>query len=350
MSNKDYELEEMENAAVNKSKNLKRGLLAGAGVIGVGASTAYGATHFPSSGEKVENSELTEEDILAGANAGVEDATSEDSQSGSSTTHTAVEESHVYHHHIIETPETAEPAVEEPVDLNVVETGVIYDEDGELITAYDAGFVDDKVFIAYDTDMNGRADLVAIDANNNGVFEDHEFHTADNESYVLGQGEHISAYVQTSEGDLINIMSSDDANAQNLAEQPHEPIHNDFDDEHTGERYHGDLAYNNSDYNNRGGEQYRAEMSAPEHADVETYPSEELNVSSGYEYEDTYAEHSVGGDEMYGDENVYTEELTAYNAEEESYTEPADYGYTDPSDDMASFDASAESFDDSTFA
>lgn len=68
----DYQLDEMENAAVNKSKNLKRAGVIGAAVLGVGGTAAYGASQLNNPVEAEETAELTSEDLLAGAEAGVE--------------------------------------------------------------------------------------------------------------------------------------------------------------------------------------------------------------------------------------------------------------------------------------
>lgn len=309
-NNNDYQLEEMENAAVNKSKNLKRGLVAGAAVLGVGGATAYGATHMNGGEEEV--APLTSEDLIEGAEAGAENIVEETHQT---TGHIVTNE--VHHTYVVENfDDVTNPGEEHQLDVNVEESSILFDDEGNVITTIDAGTIDGKDFMVLDTDLNGKGDVLAYDVNNNGVYEDNEILKLDNDTYEMGQGKNFHAYAQDEEGNVVEVYGDD--MAQN--DKGTTGIHNDFDDEKTGEYYHDDLADNNQDYNNHDGEQYNASMG---------------------EYEgDLYAQV----DEKYDVEETQ-DDLYAGNFEEEV----TDYGYVEPGDDLASFDAGSESFDDGVY-
>ncbi len=316
MGYNDYQLDEMENAAVNKSKNLKRGIAAGAGILGVGATAAAAAAHYSETDEEIP---LDTEDILAGANAGADEQPQEEPVAEAPK----AQSSHVTHHIVEDKVVEPEPQQDE-LDIKVNETAILLDENGEMISSYDKGTVNGMDFVAIDSDNNGKADLLAIDENYNGIYEDNEIHELDNKSYEIGQGENLTGYMKTEGGEFVKIYESPNPflEEQYAYDEYHsggESIHNDFEDERTGEVYRNDFAENNRDYNNRGGEQYRAEMeNAPEIAYNEE-PSSEI---------------------MYGEPDII----------EESYSETIDYGYTEPTDDMASFDVAPESFDDPLFS
>lgn len=340
MGYNDYELDEMENAAVNKSKNLKRGIAAGAGILGVGATAAAAAAHYSATEET--ELPLDAEDILAGANAGADEAPQEEPVAEApkaQTTHTT--------HHIVEDKVVEPEPHHEEVDINVNETAILFDENGEVLSSYDKGTVNGMDFVAIDSDNNGKADILAIDENYNGIYEDNEIHELDNNSYQIGQGENLTGYMRNEGGEFVKIYESpnpllDEQYAYNEQHTGGETIHNDFEDERTGEIYRNDLAENNMDYNNRGGEQYSAGIeNAPEIA----YNDE---PDSGLMYgEPAIPQESFT--EEYSMEESYTESVTPasdYAYQEENYADNNDYGYTDPSDDTSAFDATPESFDD----
>jgi len=59
MTNEDYQLEELENAAVNKSNNAKR-IAAAAGLLATGGAAGYAATNIPA-GKKVKSVKVVDE-------------------------------------------------------------------------------------------------------------------------------------------------------------------------------------------------------------------------------------------------------------------------------------------------
>lgn len=312
----DYQLDEMENAAVDKSRNLKRGLVAGAAVLGVGGTAAFGATKIAGTQmDSEEASELTQEDLLAGADAAVE---TPDAQQPVQTT----ENVHVYIHE-------AETAATEPdeIDLNVEESAILYDEDGYIVGTYDAGKIDGRDFVVIDNDLNGKGDVLAYDANGNGLFEENEIVTIDNRTYDMGQGKEFNIYAQNGSGDFVKINEAPVFTAQrdDLAD-----IHNDFEDEKTGEYYRGDLAENNRDYINDGAEQYSAGM---DHTEGDVY----AEVDSKYD-----------GSEAYGGNNGISDTANDnYAYEEPGYGATGEYD-CDAAGDMAYGEPSG-SFDDPEF-
>lgn len=349
----DYQLDEMENSAVNKSKNLKRGLVAGAAVLGVGGTAAYGANHYMNMNND-EESELTADDLLAGANAGVAD-TPEEAAPAAQSSQPAQQEVHV-HHHIVEDPVTQQPGqVQQDSNVTVEETSVLFDENGEVVSVYDSGTIDGKAFVTIDSDLNGKADILAIDENSNGQFEDNEIHQIDNSTYEMGQGKTIAGYVKDSEGNVTKFFEEPNQvqyadNHGGGEDNPHEQIHNDFEDERTGESYHGDLADNNPDYNNRGGEQYSAS-----HSQNESSEEYVITDDSNATYENqidgmpdpSYAQNELmepSYDEVETTESYETETY----AQNDSYGEQEDYGYTEPADDLA-FDNSGDAYDGGDF-
>lgn len=294
METNDYQLEDAENAAVERSRNLKRGLAAGAAVLGVGAASAYGASVLSDSdlSDELDVEPLTEEDVNDAANAFAEGAIAEDETSQPQYTAPTQETD--------ETPVEPEPEITVDPELQVNESAIIYDENGDIMASYDAGTYDGKDFIVVDSDGNGRGDILAYDENGNGIFEDNEIMAIDNETYELGQGEQFAMYQQDEEGNVNQIWQSDNSLFNHVAEGNGDmlpgsdisEINNDFDiDDKTGEVYYNDLAENNPDYDNNGGEQYAG-------------------------FEDEF------NDEM------------------------ADFGYTDPSSDIASYDTPSDGFDE----
>lgn len=326
----DYELEDMENAAVNKSNNLKKaGLAAGAAVLGAGG--VYAATQF---GGGSETDDVTAEDLLAGADAG--EIT--DDVVDVAPAQTAVqEEVHVHHHHHID-PAPAAPVEVEP-EIKVDETALILDEDGNYVSLVDKGTYDGRAFVVLDEDGNGRGDYLAYDENANGVFEEHEIVELDNQSYEMGQGQSQAVYIQDAGGDLHQV--DPELLVDPLAQEDNGFIHNDFDDEHGKE----DWAFENPDYSNNENHAYSASMEAPQQDNFALDVDEKYDggieateeVSASYEYD--------------GMPETSYEELHAYD----DFTEPEEpaydaYGAEEPMADGTDFgggdDFGGDTFDD----
>lgn len=349
MANYDnYQLDEMENDAVNKSKNLKRGLAVGAGVLGAGGAAAFGAERIMNAGSD-DPAELTSDNILAGANTAVEEA-AENAHDEVHNNHEHVDNVHV--HHVVINEPIVEPYTEPEMNVEVTETAVLLDENGNPISAYDAGKINGKDFVVIDQDMNGKGDILAIDENNNGVFEENEITRLDNSTYQIGQGHDFKVFAQNENGEMVLIHEG--PNEAFVAENHNEgisDIHNDFTEGKAGETYHGDLAENNPDYNNHGGEQYSAGIEHPQVAEhVENDFNEDIYglpntqpeaYNSEYYTSDSY--DSLENNHLTAEASHTESSHTDYGYTEDTHT---DFGYSEPAADTFSADHSADVYDD----
>jgi hypothetical protein len=169
MTSKDYQLEELENAAVKKSNNAKR-VAAAAGLMAVGGTAGAAAgVHMSSNNSDAETEEV---DKL-------------DTEEMEGTLNTAANQVHE--------PEPAPqpinngggstgghrptPTNDDDVDVNFESSTNYYDENGNLMMITEDGKVNGHDFRVVDADADGKGDLLAIDANGNGIYEDGEIYT-----------------------------------------------------------------------------------------------------------------------------------------------------------------------------
>jgi hypothetical protein len=258
MKNQEFQLEELENAAVKKSNNAKRAAVA-AGVFAAGGAAGGVAAAVVSNSPEQEES-LTEEDLDAAIKAGTSQETSSDNSGG----------------------EKVAPRAEPPVEPRVEpEAEVVYDKtthvyvDDELYATSVTGTVDGHNFEMVDFDDDNKADVVAIDENDDGLYQDNEVHA----TYGYGPSMDVPA---TKHEDV--LLSSEDLGLNPIEPSYPEPgeswtegdedilqdkegagteeeIKNDFEDEKAGETYENDYAENNEDYNSEGDvENYTAEF------------------------------------------------------------------------------------------
>lgn len=264
-TNPGMNVDDYENMAVQKSNTAKRvaagaALLVGGAAVGGGA--AYAAADQGEAIPEMEDGNLTTEDVVDGANVG-------NSYQESSESHTETTTERVVY-----VEKEQEPAQEEnESSVTWDEKTVIYDENGNVVGSMESGTVEGKKFALVDVDGDDHADYLAIDMDGNNRFDDNEVVKYDVSDHVhMG---HETA--QTREIHYRDNVYSDDPHyvAQNDADHT---IHNNFEDEKTGESYHDDYAENNPDYN----------------------PNADVND--------------------YGNENNYLAENDAYDSEEESYS------------------------------
>ncbi|MCM1369430.1 MAG: hypothetical protein NC204_03560 [Candidatus Amulumruptor caecigallinarius] len=312
----DYQLDAMEDAAVNKSKNLKRAAIAGAAVLGAGATVAYGATHML---HDENGDELTEADFVAAADASADNVSvnttpqSSGSVSNNAGTNAGGQAS----------PQTAQS----DADVTVDKTTLVFDEDGDIVATVDSGTVDGKSFAVFDTDLNGRGDVVAIDMNGNGVYEENEIVYSDNVSYAMGQGKSIAAVEINDEGEVNPVYPTGlEGNPIHLAvnQTHHEGEKDTFLGDHH-EHYYNDDDLSDHYYAERGGEQYVS--------DSERNPESLMAQVDARDADDDFASDNNGGE--YGE--YYAEADTPDG-------EIIDYGYSEQGDSLA-YDG--ETFDDS---
>ncbi len=359
MANNNYELEEMENAAIKKSGNWKKGVAVGAGVLAAGGAVAYGATRINdihgTEPEDEADDQLNTDDLEAGAEtSGVEQT---DLNISNSSTHTERQEIHVYHHNDDSQEE------EKPVDGDpeFTESGIVYDEEGNVVGTYDAGKYSDRDFMLVDDNGDGVADRLAWDANKDGKYQANEIKDISEHQVLTGNSDHRVAYMTDDEGNIVKVYDSqENPIAYVNGEHETDPIHpehnngriddirNDFRDERTGEEYDKDLAENNPDYRNHEPVDYGAQE---EHEDTDHHAGYDHN---GIETEEEYTENyngmpspEAGYDDRaeYDDHSGY-EDHAEYD-DNNGYAE-VDGTYTDPEDDLADHVDFSEPADDYT--
>lgn len=278
MINEDYQLEELENAAVNKSNNAKR-IAAAAGLFATGGAAGYGANSIPTEpvDEPVEN--LTEEDLDGVADTGANQVQKPE-----------VKTQPVEPQPKPATPEDPAPSAQEEVDVSFDKTTHYYDENNNLIATSEEGTIDGKQFALVDVDGDKNADIVAYDVNGNGAYEkDEVVYLEGDEQIAMGHEatQHEDQFLAIHDPEPY-VEPYDINEEKDYADNT---IHNDFEDEKTGENYSHDYAENNDDYNNGEVEHYSVD------------PSDDPD----YAYEDEDKEES---DDNYNDfaENDTTED------------------------------------------
>lgn len=305
-TNTGENIDDYENMAVQKSNVAKR-MAAGAAVFVGGAAVAGGAAYAATQPSDTEESTpLTTEDVVNGA-----DVTSkyqpETVAEQPTTEKVVVVEKHV-----------EKPSVEETEKSSVTwdETTNYYVGDEKVISV-EEGTVDGHKFALMDINGDGHADLLAVDVDNNGRFDDNEVVTYTDEDHVhMGhQTAHVTEQHYNSVDDITPTYDGQNYVAQNQTHQE-DVIHNNFEDEKTGESYHGDYAENNPDYNpnvdgDNGNDNYLAENDSYGQNDNDNY-------SAGME-DDSYLAETESYEQ---DDNV------------ENYTAEADVDTNDSFDSM----------------
>jgi len=239
-TNPEMNVEDYENMTVQKSNVAKR-VAAGAAVFVGGAAAAGGAAYAATQNDdSMDESPLSEQDILNGA--GVGDTYKQETEE-------TTQESHIVY---VEKP--APPANDAPND-DSDDTSITWDNtteiyvDGEKMGSIEEGTIEGYNFALVDKDADNHADYLAIDMNNNGTYEEDEIFTYTPEDNVL-MG-HETAHVTEKHYDSTNPIFGDN-NDNDVANNDDDMIHNNFEDEKTGEEYNGDYAENNPDYNPNG--------------------------------------------------------------------------------------------------
>lgn len=264
MNNEDFQLEELENAAVNKSNNAKRAAAIGATVAGSGAIGAAGMSIYGNqTGEEANNEDqdlLSQEDLdgVAQTGAGQVDGTQPVQEDPAPQTHSSAPQAPIHQ------PAPTPPA-EQEIDITFDKTTHFYGENNELLMTTEEGKLEGRDFMLVDLDNDQEADILAYDANANGEYEDNEIVALDGSDQIaMGNPtpQHNDVFLAQVEfepepdpylGDDDGILVYDDEKYQD------DGIHNDFEDEKTGESYNNDYAENNENYNNNGDvDQYSA--------------------------------------------------------------------------------------------
>lgn len=287
--------EDYEDMAVRKSQFAKRAAV-GAGILGLGATAAYAAS---STGNPVETTEeeLTEEDIVNGAEVGPD-----------APQQPAVEEQTTTRYVYVEKPEPPQQEETDESDVTWDKTTNYYLND-EKIGSVEEGTVEGHKFMIADVDGDDKADVIGVDMNDNGRFESDELSALTPEqNVVMG---HESAMTVNEKHYSEGMFGEGNEEEYAYVNSNDQPIHNNFEDEKTGESYNGDFAQDNPDYNpdadvdygnnqyyaeNYGygneGNQYQAGLN-PE--DTEEYSDTEGDMTADYDM----AENEVSEQDLY---------------------------------------------------
>ena len=354
-TNPGMNVEDYEDMAVQKSNAAKRILVGGAAFVGgaaVAGGAAYAATQ--STAPSVDET-LTAEDVVSGAEAGSEYAPAEpeaQEPQAAQATHTTSTHTTTERIYVVEQP-AADVKGEEP--QNGEESPVSWDEtthyyaDGEKLMSVESGTVQGHDFKVFDTDNDNLAEVVAIDTNDNGIFEQDEIITmTDADDFRMG---HETAKVTNEHysSEELDKYSFPDGHDEQVFAQNGKVIRNNFEDEKTGDSYYGDFAENNPDYNPQGNvnsydakDSYLAENDSY-HTEDHTYSAE--MHSDGVDPDGGF----MAGTEIYAPD-VYTESAPDPSlaqsdmAEAESYA-PDVYTESAPDPSLAQSDmAETESY------
>lgn len=298
MTNDGFQLEELENAAVKKSNSAKRAAaigatVAGSGAIGVAGKSIYdnSATQNDGNGESL----LSEDDVENVANTGANqvDATQPDHEESAPATPKASAPT-VPHHQVSTTQNDDE------IDISFEKTTHYYDEDNNLLLTTEEGKVEGHNFMLGDVDGDMQADILAYDANNNGAYEENEFVELEGRNQI-GMGnptyQHDDIFLATRDPEPYPVEPIDDPyydiNEEKGYADNGDNIHNDFEDEKTGEIYRDDYAENSQNYNNNGDvDQYSSA-----HADL-AYKEDDIINDDEYEEEfDDLASNDIASDD-----------------------------------------------------
>ena len=259
MADQDFQLEELENDAVNKSNNAKR-IAAAAGLAAGSAAAGFAASHFTSGGgaapDAVEEPEvLSEEDLESVANTGVNQVQSQPVTPQPQPRAQA--------------PQQEQPT-EEEVDLSFTKT-TEYFAGEDLVMTEEEGMLDGRKFKLVDIDGDLRADYLAYDEDGNGVYNDDEVIELNGSDkiamgHTANEHEVVRIYAVEPNPQDLDPYAMNTIDIDNEKDYP-EAIRNDFEDEKTGENYSHDYAENNENYNNNGDvEAYNASYTEPEMA------------------------------------------------------------------------------------
>lgn len=296
-TNSVMNVDDYENMAVQKSNNAKR-VVAGAALFVGGAAVAGGAAYAATGHDTpdvIDDSPLTAEDVVEGGNVGND----YQPEVHNETTERVV---YVEKHEEPSHDQNSEQTNETQVTWD--EKTVVY-EDGNVVGSFESGTIQGHNFALFDVDGDNHADYLAIDADGNGQFDDNEIVKYDVSDHVhMG---HETAHTKEIHNNNQYIVED---GGEDIArnDDDREIIHNNFEDEKTGESYNGDYAENNRDYN--------------PNADMDSYGNSDNYLAENDRYDGYDDSYIPNVDEQY----------LAENDDEES--EPyEDFAYEEDDDD-----------------
>lgn len=288
-TNPGMNVDDYENMAVQKSNTAKRvaagaALLVGGAAVGGGAAYAASEHTAPNLDEEV----LTSDDVVDGANAG------ESFQDSNESHPDTVTERVVY----VEKPAEQVEEEKEPT-VTWDEKTVVYDDEGKVVGSMESGTVNGKNFALVDLDGDDHADYLAIDMDGNNRFDDNEVVKYDVSDHVH-MGHETAHTKEIHYNSPIGETPTEDPHYVAYHDEDHS-IHNNFEDEKTGESYHDDFAENNPDYNPNAdtnhydeGNNYLAENDSYD-ADNDSYSADihEEYLAEADDYDNSSTEHDM---------------------------------------------------------
>lgn len=230
LTTNDMNIEDYEDQAIKKSR-LAKGIGIAVGGAAVAAGTTYAAT---TSGNDVLDEPVSADEMAQGAEIGDEIEPVEETPETQTTQYIYVEKS------------APEPEEEKASDMTWDETTNYYIGD-EKVMSIQEGTLEGHDFMLIDSDADGQADVLAYDVNNNHQYEQDEILklTPEDNISMANQTAHTSDYHY----DPWFGQNSTSEDQYAYEEDGPNLIHNNFEDEKTGEDYHGDFAEDNPDYN-----------------------------------------------------------------------------------------------------
>lgn len=298
-TNSVMNVDDYENMAVQKSNNAKR-VAAGAALFVGGAAVAGGAAYAATGHETpdvIDDSPLTAEDVVNGGNVG------NDYQP---EVHNETTERVVYVEKHEEPSHDQNPEQTDETQVTWDEKTVVYDEDGNVVGSVESGTIQGHNFALFDVDGDNHADYLAIDADGNSQFDDNEIVKYDVSDHVHMGHETVHTKEIHNSNQYVLVEDGGEDIARN--DDDREIIHNNFEDEKTGESYNGDYAENNRDYN--------------PNADMDSYGNSENYLAENDCYDSYDDSYSANVDEQYLAEND--------NEDSEPYE---DFAYEEDDDD-----------------
>ena len=283
MYTEDMELQE-------NNSNVGKRLAVGAAVLVGGAAVAGGAAAYAAStsDETEVEPEVTAEDLFNAAGA------------GSDYEEPAPQPA----------PQPAPAPAPAPEPEPEPEPEVVWEEsqrvyvDGELAYQSESGTAGGHNFMFVDADGDNYADAFAYDQNQNGQYEENEVITLTREDGIqMGHETQETSNHYFTTGDNGELLPGDPGDQGNDVggDSGRGMIHNNFEDEKTGENYSDDFAQNNPDYNNdyyNRGYHASADLdNAGEHdtADVHNDIEPDYTASAEPDYADS-ADYSADAD------------------------------------------------------
>lgn len=276
-------IEDYEDLAVKKSQAAKRAAIGGAVLVG-GAAVAGGVAYANSKpGDDVDET-LTADNVTSGAEVddGIEPV--------AETSHTSEQTvKYVY----VEKEVEEQPQQSEDDNVTWDETENYYVGD-EKVMSIEKGTVDGHNFSLVDLDGDDKADFLGVDFNDDGKFEANEImqYTPSDNVRMGHETSHVTDKMYFTEAQTGVDQGETVINSEG------EPIHNNFEDEKTGEAYHDDYAEDNDDYNPTADVDYGNSG--------EYYPEEPENnyyASLDNTYESQGNEEAVTSDDISGYED-----------------------------------------------